>query len=594
MNEYDEMRESVRAEYGATVSSKLVDDRLKETYAHLGVMAKAEKRRGHRVLKWAGSLAGGLAAAFAVMVGVSTANPAFAASIPGMESIVSVLKGGPVSSDLITKGAVDEFVQPVAAQEEKEFQITETYYDGKTLVLGLKLTLADAPEGYRQLMADFALTARADGKEISLPVEDFQTYDWRMTRRDESTFVGSLTLDTTKLDLPEAFDLTVKLGSLTAVDTKLMVLSKDNKSYGYEEKTYEVDFAPAESTCAVQADPDLQKVYAVNETQNGCTLKQVVSTPALTEIDIACEEDGIAMLAYDDEGKELTGMYKYGQESFETRYYTALKKDAKNVTVKFFRMEDRYNPVAEFVVPVEGGYAEETVTRWDSDDTPVVYDPPLPETDTNTRHRKGTEVAELGETFRDPYALLSGSMDVTFDNLRVYGSYEDAGISAEDMNLNDRMQEELDSGFSKFVLLDITLQSHDAIGDINADEESNEETRSEDCTYWISSYAYPCAVDTALMDEESGYVGTEVNYFSEHSNGLTNYYHFVMNANETKTMQIGFVVPVSQLEAGNFQIACDLGGRADLTEEEMMTSWLGSSTYQLVDIPADAVKAAMQ
>ena len=44
MKEYDEMREAVVAEYGAPVSSALVDRALKEAYSSLGEMPKPQPR----------------------------------------------------------------------------------------------------------------------------------------------------------------------------------------------------------------------------------------------------------------------------------------------------------------------------------------------------------------------------------------------------------------------------------------------------------------------------------------------------------------------------------------------------------------------
>ena len=44
MKEYDEMREAVVAEYGAPVSSALVDKALKEAYSSLGEMPKPQPR----------------------------------------------------------------------------------------------------------------------------------------------------------------------------------------------------------------------------------------------------------------------------------------------------------------------------------------------------------------------------------------------------------------------------------------------------------------------------------------------------------------------------------------------------------------------
>lgn len=551
MSERDEMREAVRAEYGVTVSSKLVDGRMKAAYDSLGEMPRVKKSGGKRVLKWAGGVAGGVAAAFLVLVGISTVNPALAAGIPGMESIVAFFRGGGRSMDpVITKGDLKEYVQPVTDAREQELQITETYYDGKTLVLGVSLTLPDAPEGYRVLRPNYRFSFASQGEELTPPWESEKHY-WDMSRISEDTYAGTVTMDLADAVLPEEFELTIGVKALTAVDTKLMV---KNNAGQYSEKTYSVepDFAPF--SCTVQKQEDLRKVYEVNETQNGCTLKSIVVTPALTEVNIACEETGVAMLPYGDDGKKLEGMSKYGGRSYEQQYFRVLPQDAEQVVVKFFRKENKHDPIAEFTVPVEGGYAEEPVeTVWSGDDIPVVFDPPLPE-EADADERDGVTV-ELGETFTVGGGIVgmqSGNVSLTFHNLRYYKNWRDAGIEERNMNLSAWG----DSENQIFVLLDLTFETHDAIPSMNGEPEPMPNSAfSEDGTYWISSFVYPCSVES--RPELGSILDGEIEYFSEHGNGFSDYYHFQMNANETKTVQIGFVVPVGHLEAGNFQLICE-------------------------------------
>lgn len=565
MNERDEVREAVKTEFGVTVSTAQIDRRLQETYASLGEMPQAKKTNARRVLKWVGGGLGSAAAAFLVLLGVSAANPAFAANLPVMQSIISFFRGGSAGfyqDPVIMEGGIEPYVKTVAdtAQQDSAVQVTETYCDGKTLVASVKVTLPQAKEEYRRLQAEFELTAG------ETPITDYWAGNYNsatslaMARVDDTSYVGSIVLDVEKLNLPETFTLHAVLNTLTAVDDKLMVLDPADEKDGssYRQKTYPLEWQPQTASTEVKNDPSLQKVYEVGKTQNGCTLEKITATPALTQIDVACDRDGVVMFAYGDDGKELTRMSKYGEESAEIRYYTALKKDASSVTVKFFDKNDKYNAIAEFTVPVEGGYAGAVteISRRD-DGVEVVYDPPLPETDSNTRNQEGVEVTQLGETFTTDYSLLSGTMDVTFHNLRVYRNWQEAGIADEDMNDTARWNERMLEQDYRFVLLDITVETKDAVPSINLDENYNESGEPGTGTYWISSFAMPALVDYKVGEETASYIG-EVEYFSDHSNGISDYYHFRMDSNEKKTMQVGYMVPVEQLRLGNFQLSAPL------------------------------------
>ena len=52
---------------------------------------------------------------------------------------------------------------------------------------------------------------------------------------------------------------------------------------------------------------------------------------------------------------------------------------------------------------------------------------------------------------------------------------------------------------------------------------------------------------------------SEVHYFSDHMNGIYNYYHFAINAGETKVFTIGFFVDEVLLENGELLLPVNSG-----------------------------------
>lgn len=602
MNE-KELREAVRAEFGGAQSSRLVDQRMREAYdmleeQEMGLPPK--KRRLSRVMKILGGTMGGLAAAFLVLVGLSTANPALAASIPGMESIIGFFQGSRQDS-LVAQGGIDQYVQPVASETEAKaepqegLQITETYFDGQVLVAGVQITLPDAPKEYRELMGDYELKFTADGKELA-PTYQLTKNNWEtvFTRISEDTYVSTLTLypadsDEASVDLglPEEFTLSVGLESFHAIDPQMMVLAEgsDPEAYDYVPKTYELE-PPEPFTLTVKKSEGLKKEYPVNETKNGCNLQQVTVTPAWTEIKFELDEslknsdDPIMMVPYDSKGNELETTYGYGV--YQRQRFRSPDKDETAVIVKFFYKNNAREPIAEFTVPVDGGYYQEKpISAWSEPEGEVVYDPPMPEdafpdpyADASFETIKLNDAVTVYGGRASDTMLESGSADVTFSNLRTYSDWQDAGIAEEDMNLSND-QEEHPENYA-FVLLDVTYQCHDAVSHVVEDSQN---------VFWINSFTIPRLVpDGTNRKKLSGMVAAEeISYFSEHGIGFSDYYHFSLEPNETKTIQMGFVLRKEDLEAGKLQLAIP---SADLNSPISDTLFYNTH-YYLLDIPAE-------
>lgn len=560
MNE-QELREAVKARYGQERPSVLVEEAMDRAYAGLGELPKRKERPVLRALKWAGSTAAGIAAAFLILVGVSAVNPALAASIPGMESIVEFFRGR--SPDpAVADGTVNQFVQPVAGlasqaalPEGPAFEITETYYDGEALLFSTRLTLPDAPKEYREVCAQYGENGYqfwADGKQLQIDWE--KPFQSRLERVNQNTYVGTVTLYLDEAQssgaLPDTFQFMAAPSALVAVDNKLMVLDEEGS---YEEKSYLLDYKPEPFTCTITKTEDLRKAYPVNETKNGCTLKQITATPALTRIDIGVEESavpnedggGVVMQAYDSQGKALESN---GAGSFYSQTFRTLDKDETSVTVKFYRSDNKFDALAEFVVPVEGGWYEEPpVTEWTDDNEPIVYDPPLEEPD-GSQSGDSTRMVELGETFsvRQGALMSSGSVDATFENLRYYDSWREAGIADEDMNLPGELEQGLTAEEDyTFVLMDLTLEAH-GLALFDYDDGGTKGN------LWSADFGELTYRDPELRDLTKGEVlaGEGTAYCSEHGNGFTDYYHFFLEGDETKTLQVGYLVKTEELQAG--------------------------------------------
>lgn len=586
MNEL-ELKQAVKAEYRANFSSPQVEEKLRQTYENLPDLPQQRKRPALRVLRTAGAALGSLAAAFMLLVGISAASPALAAAIPGMESIVSFLKGSGRGDPLLQAGAIPQYAQPVASTANEEspgLQITESYFDGQVLLLGTKLTLDDAPEGDLLLYPEYEVSFSDGKKELST---DYETdyFSNTMERISGNTFAGTLTLypvetggDDVFLDLPDSFQITVGMKSLSAMDLCLMV-PRDDAGDGpyypndYDNKRYTLE-TPEAFTCSVSKDDSLKKVYPVHETKEGCTLDQITVTPAWTEVKLTLSEerenaaDPVILRLYDGKGEKLTSIYEMGAyySSFARQRFQTPVQDETSLTVKLFLKSDARTPIAEFTVPIEGGFDRPGDTRSvDGQVKELVYDPPCVEVNPSDIPVDPSiaQKLELDQpvTLKGWYQTLeAGSIDMTLSNPRYYSDWREAGIADEDINLPWFLKE-LDPQAWEEALTDITFVMLDVT--LSADPEARQPSNFEN--YWITSFVDCMATPTDRLLQGMAAAHTpgastislwsdEIQYFSEHGVGFTDYYHFYLDPGETKTVQVGYLVSTEELEAGHLQI----------------------------------------
>ena len=564
------------------------------------IRSELPRERKHRKLIVLTKTLTTVAAAFVLLIGVGCVNPVFAENIPFISSIVSTLKGAGHSTPVVMAGTVDEHITTLAVTDEKPFTISETYCDGKALVLGVTYKLdstAVDPD------ADTLLTAykfTINGQEYSIADEysgeirsEFADYGNQTVRLDENTFIGIITLDVSEFNLTEDFDVTVSPVNLSAINSCYLVADAERGSYS--PKTYEVSAKVDPVDVKVKLDTTLLKLYDVNETKDIVTLNSISASPAFTKIDWTTTEDDsadpIVMFVYDNNGNEVQWL-SFGNDD---RFNNPLLKDTTSVTAKFFRKSNRKAPVAEFTVPVEYGYADSKFELIrNNDNKEIIYDPPITEAPENTLNRnpEGT-VYKLGDTITSDYSLENGTMDITYSNMQVFGSYEEAGLKSEDLYFKNR-------GIptnTKFVTFDVKFATHDADcvpsdkldysvdegrGIYDAEARNYEKFDDTTRTYWISTY---CRLQKINVDNNDRFLSSgEIPYFSGAMSGITNYYHFVMNANDERTFTVGFYVEEEQLTNGNLQISLEASYPSNISDSGEIPG--SSDSYNYVEIPA--------
>lgn len=155
----------------------------------------------------------------------------------------------------------------------------------------------------------------------------------------------------------------------------------------------------------------------------------------------------------------------------------------------------------------------------------------------------GSLVIEAGP---DKPVYDSGSLIYTLHDFKLYESAEDVSISEEKMVLEDARSY---ADRSKFLLIQVDIQNIDYQGD---DNDGNGEMN-------LSLFM----IMPKELDESDQWGGSLPVYLSEPGQGATDYYHVFVKPGETRTVTVGFYVPVSDSEELRSQCRISLYGSMD-------------------------------
>ena len=155
----------------------------------------------------------------------------------------------------------------------------------------------------------------------------------------------------------------------------------------------------------------------------------------------------------------------------------------------------------------------------------------------------GSLVIEAGP---DKPVYDSGSLIYTLHDFKLYESAEAASISKEKMVLEDARSY---ADRSKFLLMQIDIRNIDYQG--NANDGSGEMN--------LSLFT----IMPREQDESDQWGGSLPVYLSESGQGAADYYHVFVKPGETRTVTVGFYVPVSDGEELRSQCRISLYGNMD-------------------------------
>ena len=155
--------------------------------------------------------------------------------------------------------------------------------------------------------------------------------------------------------------------------------------------------------------------------------------------------------------------------------------------------------------------------------------------------QNGSIVIEIGP---DKAVWGEGSMTCTLHDFQVFDSPKDASVSEDEMYTLDA---ERYADQSIFLLMQADFQdqgyvSHEADGTVNVSMFTIEPETPVEGVDWSCSYPV---------------------YLSDAGTGPTNYYHAAVNEGETRTVTIGFYVPVKDAEELRTQCRIVLSGCHD-------------------------------
>lgn len=143
MKEDEFTLQELREELELKAVPEKVEEKLKVLYAELPDELPVRGGNVRSLLKVLGTVTGTAAAAFLLLFGLNTVNPALAESLPGLGNLFRNLNGTKVTGGNIP--TYDDAVRPldVAAEpkagEQEKLNFTEYYSDGTYLYLSLKL-----------------------------------------------------------------------------------------------------------------------------------------------------------------------------------------------------------------------------------------------------------------------------------------------------------------------------------------------------------------------------------------------------------------------------------------------------------------------
>ncbi|MBQ8434958.1 MAG: hypothetical protein IJX24_02975, partial [Oscillospiraceae bacterium] len=294
-----------------------------------------------------------------------------------------------------------EDVNKNSAQTIADITMQSVYCDGENLSIAFALKPANEELKKMTRITAYITTKLNDTRIKTDPGEMQSTVPINFYASDDGTFYAMQNYQ--QLSVKENSALDVQISSLKGFDDKHVTWIPDNPndfygSGGYMSAETDVFSDKFNFESTVNPDTSNNKLYEVNETQNGITLESIYVTPFKTEVTVTGLHNRQAFRVLDNDNYQYENMGHYSSEnaSENAETFTPPLKSAKQLKIEVFNLDtDDFPAEYTFTVDIEKGFANKYTVEYDDSD--VVYEPPMEEMEKHWKEKEKTEEQKISE-----------------------------------------------------------------------------------------------------------------------------------------------------------------------------------------------------
>ena len=456
------------------------------------------------------------------------------------------------TKDPVNKNNLSAFAKPVNNENKQasaNITMQSIYCDGENLSVAFMLQ-PNNDELKRMTGIQAIIKTYLNGERIDRLHENQVNYpELKLTADENGIFYG--TMYYTGLNVTDASKLEITVSNLRGHNAKLMTYNPNGSVYEPETTDNYSDTFDFEAT--VSADTSNNKLYEINETQDGVTLEKVLVTPFKTNVYLNGLGERQAFRVVDQNEEELEAIPVYSDAELmknesENKYeLTSPLKTAKSLSVQIYDLDtDNFPTQYEFTFDIEKGFTEKYEVTYDNSD--VVYVPPMEELDKQAEEDKEKRINGMAE----------------------------AAEKADKIPLNTPFEQEYyieaDEPTEKIMLSWKVTESN--IGDVNEDDLDEDMwkryddvsgTTPENSKMLFITYDLTNTTDKTgsiyinggpfVYSKDFELSWTEYDYVSYKDNGGKSSYKYDFEPNQTKTITLGYVIP-EEYANDDFYVIC--------------------------------------
>ncbi len=286
-------------------------------------------------------------------------------------------------------------VNKSSAQTAAEITMQSVYCDGENL--SVALALKPINEELKGMTGIWALSKVILNDEIikTNPYETSNQCGIYFYAGDDGMFYSRL--DFQNINVKENSKLELSVSSLHGENEKNMTWVPDDPNNYYAAGTYTPETTDTFSDkfsfeATVSPDTSNNKLYEVNETQDGITLESVFVTPFKTDIVMTGLDERQSFRVLDNDGNQLELINFF--DGVQT--VSPALKTSKQLKIEVFDLDtDNFPAEYTFTVDIEKGFANKYTVEYDDSD--VVYNPPREEIEKHWEEEEKKESEKLAE-----------------------------------------------------------------------------------------------------------------------------------------------------------------------------------------------------